>query len=62
MNIGNTYRPMWFKGQRRIPVAAAHRRARGSIEQTKGMLMLVYGFTADRAFDLLVRLDRVAPW
>lgn len=28
--------------------------ARRSIEQAKGMLMLVYGITADRAFDVLV--------
>lgn len=27
--------------------------SRGSIEQAKGMLMLVYGITADRAFDVL---------
>lgn len=29
--------------------------SRASIEQAKGMLMLVYGITADRAFDILVR-------
>ncbi|MCD2157981.1 PAS and ANTAR domain-containing protein [Rhodococcus cerastii] len=34
-------------------VVAEINSSRGSIEQAKGMLMLVYGITADRAFDVL---------
>jgi PAS domain S-box-containing protein len=35
-------------------VVAEINTSRGSIEQAKGMLMLVYSITADRAFDVLV--------
>lgn len=33
--------------------------SRESIEQAKGMLMLVYGITADRAFEVLVRRSQL---
>jgi len=36
----------------RIPMIST---SRASIEQAKGMLMLIYGITADHAFDILVR-------
>jgi AmiR/NasT family two-component response regulator len=41
-------------------IAKARARARASIEQTKGMLMLIYGMDEASAFELLKWRSRVA--